>query len=779
MPSIWTIVAFFMLSSPTLAKSVWVESGPEAGHVIDVAVGKDKTWATTRAGVLNRENDNATWRHFTSFPINTQLIAESPSGTVWATTRDRLLQWTPGSGRATAVAALPEGTLSVSLVANVHGVFVAIRGTSAGIYYFPESSTGNGTSLQPVLENVDPWRLSIDPLSGFVAAATLDAGLWVLEEGAFEQIDDHTSISSVAYVDGELWHAEHSDDGPSIIQRQGEPVCEIDSGTVISMAAMDGRLICVMDSINGPSSKLRTCGAITPKATHACGESITVLGSENSANPRTVDLHPTGLWTLKDGDLLVGSFRRGPFRVESNQDGGTSELSALAIRTDRSGFRSTIASGVTEGPKGLVVALMSTGVFEGPDEKGNWAPLEASKENWSLLPVSDVMSLTSTNGTLFAVDFEGVSIRDTDGNWSRFRGVYLESGGRRNGLMQVVLKDPNTLLARDYMGNIWESSQQGWQQCKAPRTDRIDQQAGSALPLLATSKGLFVYANCQEYPQALRVGSDGNAWSSMGYASGDWVATTGKLFYKNEVISSLPNIPVAAMNSAGERTVLALLNGNVLLCSAVSKECTQPTTKLPSPINDIGWLDDDTIWAAQERGTLLIAKPEESLSENATIAEASFTFTFLNNGQAGGPSSPSQDGTGGSGQSVGAPNQTVQLLIPPWRGLGSPGWQMNKDNSPKGKLQANQDSASEATTTAPQSTTTQSAVAQPSMRESFRTWLLPFLFIATPLLGWVWLLIRRKNEPRNALTRFRAKKNHAARTRSRRKRNTDKNRRSL
>lgn len=597
----------------------WRAAGPERGHVIDVAVLADAVLASSRPGVLRADRALRRWSRDPRFPAGAAHLALAADGAVWTDAMGAI--WRV-RGRAERVAALPMGGAAVDLEAVEGGVLVAVRGEGAGLL-----RVGDDGAMTTVLNGVDPWVLAANGAE--VWAGTLDHGLYRSTDGGahFLPVADvagaDVAVSALA-VDGDTPLVAWAD---GRVTRGEETLCALGAGPASAVARLGGAVVVVADGAEGPHGGLQGCGE---------GKVEAVAGWPSTEDG--LDLAPTGLWPLPGERLLMGTFRAGP--VVGDPQGG-----AFA----RTGFRATLTSATATTEAGeLIVALMSTGLF-GTTDGDAWA--NEATANPRRGPVSDVMDLLATGPRLTVADFEGLTV-GRGATWYRSDGVQVAGAGRSNALVGLAEDAAGGLWGRDVTGQLWHREPTGWTACGETGVLRFEGK-GEALKVV-TGAGYATLGEC--------AGSVGPVWPDLGVevtdirSDGRWAVGHGRTWHDGEITGEVrlgAVVAVATREVDGHTEVLAAFGDGGLMRCVDGKSCAKAAADLPSPVSSVGWLGDGTVWAAEVRGSVLVADP--SGRETA----------FVDSGAVSPP-------TGAPGAPVAAPTLTASLHVPPWRTIGRP-----------------------------------------------------------------------------------------------------------
>ena len=598
----------------------WIEAGPERGHVIDVAVAAGQVFVATRVGVMRAAPTLDHWERDSRFPVDVQRIVAQSNALRWAVTSSAA--WPVTDEVFGTPISLPTGGTVDALATPAGDLLVAIRGGAdgQGVWRLRE---GEAPSL--ALGGVDPWALAGS--GNDVWLGTLGDGLRVSHDGGstWDVSIPTGEVSALLVDDGEIW-AGWSDGrltrGPS-----ATVACMAGDGPPYAIARVAGAIRFLVDGAFGTRPELDTCadgGAVSR---------VNLLTPDDEPVTR----FPTGLWSLDADHALLGDFRQGPFLV--TRDG---------VSLKRSNFRATItAKGVVDGEGRVILALMGTGTYIGGPE--GWGPV--SRELGPNRPVSDAVDVVTDGDRLIIADFEGLSIR-TGEVWTREPGVALDGAGRQNGLIELAPGPAGALIGRDFNGALWEQHPGGWRTCA---TGSVVRMAGEADHLiLTTAKGFRRLDSCDE-PAA-------EAWPGLvvrgvlgARTDGHWLATPDGLYRDGAPIAAQHFGLVSALAGRGDSVLVATHEKIVYLCTPAG--CAAATARLPGPVNTIGWLPNDRIFATEAEGTLLVAEGSSSVS--------SF--------HVGGLHTVARGKLGPTIRLMGGPAPGSILNVPPWRQIGRAG----------------------------------------------------------------------------------------------------------
>ena len=560
-------ILYYILCSVALA---WEVIGPERGHVLDADVGEKEVLVTTRVGVMRAPSDVMYWERDSRFPPDTKRVAVWDKG-AWAAPPTQLWEIQEESMRL--VSTFPKSVV-VDLDAQQDGtVFAGVRGNSTGVWRVPV----NGAA-QHVLTNVEPWVILAEAQNVWVG--TIDSGLWLSEEGkAFAQVSTG-GIVAIEKVAERVWIS--LPDGRILDARSQQEIVRIDGGFASKMAAIEkNKAFLTVTSPNRKAHPFQIVedGELTP---------ITKLKVDEDGG----FIGPTGAWALSDGDVLVGTFRRGPLRWDGQ------------LSLARTGFQATVSGGGAIDKWGRVVmAFMGTGVYKWQDGAVFPHPLEG--------PVTDSIAVQSVLGQIVVLDFEGIKLLEENGEWSKVDGVADQGKRIRNSLRDVAKSSDSQWWGLDHYGQLWGDSGDGWQLCALRQGIRFDGDGDSLL--VATQQG-YAEPHCTELQlvhQQIKNMKDSRSL-------GDWVAISEQLFYQDQVVSELPEAKVDSLVQDGAGVLLSLRHEPLLRCE---ESCEEVAPALSEPILALGRLPDGRIWALEQKGTLLV----DDGTENTPPAWYTFT----------------------------------------------------------------------------------------------------------------------------------------------------------
>ncbi len=548
----------------------WQPFGPERGHVVDVAVGERRVSVATRVEVLTADPDLAQWARDPRFPPDTRCLAYGPKGTGWAASPGQI--WRVKREPSLAVD-LGDGSHAVDLAVTGEDVLIAaVRGRTQGVWRVVHGD--QGLNVERLLPDQDPWRVIAHKDQVWVG--TVDGGLWHSANGGlnFEQEMSGVGVTALAWVDGAPWAALH--DGRVLNASNGQEITRLSRGWLTSLASAGDRVLATADGPGHvPPLFAIQDGEVTP-------EPIPDL------EPSTSLPRPTGVWSLDQETVLMGTFRLGPFRLDE-----------AGMNPARSGFRSGVTGGAAVDSEGrLIVALMGTGVYE-RQQDGTWKVQGGSKG-----PVTDAVNVAALTNGVAVLDFEGVAWRGNSGKWSRLKGVEIPHTGRRNALVDVGVDASGTWWGVDVQQALYQATAEGWKPCSSPPVSRLD---GDGERLVAVgSRDFLRLTDCETEPVKALEGLRVSPADSR--VVGSWVAAPGQLIRDGVRVASLPVSPVVAVAARGDEILVASGDGSVSLCTADGCESAASSTREPAVA--VGWLPDGRLWLAESRGTLLVSGGE-------------------------------------------------------------------------------------------------------------------------------------------------------------------------
>jgi len=544
-----------------LASPAWSPIGPERGHVVDASIGENRVVVATRVGVMTAASPSDIWERDPRYPEGTRRVAVWQEG-AWAGPPGQL--WEVGEESTRLVHSFTGG-IAVDLVTTDEGrVFAAVRGPSGGAVWRADP----GGTAERVLTDIDPWTLCTR--GDEVWLGTVDRGLWVSRDGGeqFESVEEG-GVSALGLVDGELWAG--FSDGRILNVDEDEEQLRIQGGHASSIAGMgpDRALVTVISPMGqaGPLQQIDG-SSIRPIQKLKVDEDVGYLG-------------PTGAWALQNGEVLVGTFRRGPLLWDGSQ-----------LRLARTNFQAFVSGGAAIDAQGrLLMAGMGTGVYV-------WQDGEFGAHLAGQGPVTDTVAVKRIGDQVSVVDFEGIVTLGANGQWTREEGVQDIQRSQRNGLVDVGRDDQGTLWGIDGDGRLHKREADQWRRCKVQQALRLD---GDGPHLVVATKQGFLQPNCDQAISAF----DFDAPADQSRALGGWVAVPSKLYGGGRLKSSLPSGEIQAL-SVGEKGLLVAIAGQpVLHCTP---ECEAITAPPPSEIDALGWLPDGRVWAMEKKGSVLIAE---------------------------------------------------------------------------------------------------------------------------------------------------------------------------
>ena len=619
-----TVVLSLLLGFPAEAGALpgWRAVGPERGAVLDVLVSGDDVYAVSGTGVLKSNRTLARWSRQPRFPENVRRLAAGKDAVVWAITDERA--WRLGAQPQSV--GLPGSKVVVSAAVGSRGdLLVAVRGEGKGVWRLRP-----GSEPEQVLAGIDPWTLLFHNSGLWVG--TLGSGLRVShDDGAtFETVAEAGEVSVLASVKGELWVG--WSDGRVNRGRKNEPVCQLASPP-LGIAAVGGVVQVLAEPQNGAVPRLSSCKSGTEL-------SHTEIPRPDG-DPNLVE--PSGLWSLGDGSALLGDFRRGPMLVDPN---GTH-----LARTD---FRATFTSAVASHPDGRVVLVLArTGTYVG--DGNGWDPL---------LPNENNPAFSAGDATDVALDGQRVVIADQAGvtvgrgsTWIRSEGVSLEGGEARNALVELGIGAASQLFARDAKGGLWAGGGRGWEKCATAGALSIE--GSGANLVVVTESGALRLTSCSEAARQAWPAIVLTEWQTA-RTDGHWLATPTALYRDGREwvdaafgsISAIASRTIAQSEggSPSPEVLVATTKGSLFRCTEAG--CGEATQPLPGQVHTIGWFADGRIFAAESRGTVLVA---DETGRAPAFTDAAFAY---------GPSP--EPARGATAANLGMPSKWE---LPPWRGV--------------------------------------------------------------------------------------------------------------
>ena len=534
----------------------WEVVGPERGHVLDADVGTEEVLVTTRVGVMRSSISLEQWERDSRFPPDTKRVAVWNDG-AWAAPPTQL--WEIEAESMRLVATFPKSVI-VDLDAQEDGtVFAGVRGAQKGVW-----RVTSGGGAQHVLTKVEPWTILAEGQNVWVG--TIKSGLWLSEQGQpFQQVATG-SITSLEKVGERIWLG--LPDGRILDARNHREVVAIEGGFASTIAELDENNAFL--TIISPTRKAHPFQVLEDDEL----TEITKLRVDEDGG----FIGPTGAWSLRNGQALVGSFRRGPLRWSGK------------LSLARTGFHATVSGGGALDKWGrLVMAFMGTGVYRWQNGEIYPHPLEG--------PVTDSIAVKSVLGQIVVLDFEGINLLDEDGEWRRVDSVPDKGKRMRNSLRDVAKSSEDTWWGLDHYGRLWMNAEEKWELCPLRGGIRFD--GDGATLLVATEKG-YAQVNCQE--KAFVHTHIGNMKDSR--SLGEWVAISESLFYQDQMIASIPEGKVDALVADGAGVLLSIRNEPLLRCETA---CEEVAPALSEPILALGRLPDERIWALEQKGTLLFS----------------------------------------------------------------------------------------------------------------------------------------------------------------------------
>lgn len=589
------MIAPLLLVLPVLAAPGWRAVGPERGQLLDADAGPDTISVVTRVGVLTAGTDAWTWRRDGRFPLDTRRVAIGPDGVPWAATAGSLWRL-PGAGEAPTPGAnpggdpvpdaptkarstaLPPGHAAVDLVTTGRGTLLAaVRGPSPKVLRVVDE--GGVLTAEEVLDGVDPWCLASRGEETWLG--TTASGLWrSTDDGrTFERVLRKGGVTALGVVGDRVLAA--FTDG-RLVDASTEAVLHEAPGLLVTAIAADGDTAVL--TLAGPQS------GVGPLATLVDGtltpvEMAPLDGDEG--HPR-----PSGAWALPSGQgVLIGTSSQGPATL---RDG------ALAFA--RAGFQATVGGGAAIDDTGrLLLGLMGTGVYLTTDGGVTWKAQTGANG-----PVTDAVAVVALGTSLAVLDFDGVALLDPAGTWKRVPGTENPNPGRRSGLQDLTAGAGGAWWGLDTAGQLWQRLGSTWTRCADTGGFHLDGQ-GDAI-YLATGKGMLRVTGCAEPNPSAGTPAVQTDWSQA-RAAGPWLATPGALWRDGRRVSALPPARITALATRDDRVLLGLATGEVLECAG--ETCAAVGSRIPGEVAAVGWLPDGRAWAAERRGTLLVAEGDQ------------------------------------------------------------------------------------------------------------------------------------------------------------------------
>jgi hypothetical protein len=622
-PNFRRLLPLLLLAGSAQAAPAWVPIGPERGHVVSAAVGEDAVSVISRVGVMTADTRLSAWRRDPRFPPETRRIAYGPDGRIWAAPAGRLwrVEGELPHERTDLVLCMPDGSTAVDLETTGTGtLLMAVRGTKPGIVRLDASKVqlpaieGEGENADPrcqsrpadtplemqarnapydfspfevVLPDVDPWRIATH--GKLVLVGTVNAGLWFSRDDgrSFTKIMEDSPISAVAFRGDEPWAG--LPDGRLVRGNPPTPVTYLALGAIQDIAALSNEVL-----VANRWGLARWTEA----------EGLVRLGL--NLNEEQPGESVTGLWSISGREALVGTFRRGPLKWSEG-----------ALVPARTGFQSAVVGGAAADRQGRVIlALMGTGVYLSGDSGRTWTPQVGGDA-----PVTDAVSVSSGDDSFVVVDFDGWTVRDASGRWTRYPGTTpTVQDGRRNGITAIGRDEKGGWWGIDGLQGLWSFNGRAWDRCLFVGAVRFDG-AGHNLRLVAT-QGFYrfdpkvtVQQDCSAPWVPTRQDLPRQASLSSVRIEGEWMALPGELRYAGVKVADLPPDGASAIATRGDETLLGLSSREVMVCKGQGSaaRCEVLSPPLPSPAQAIGWLPDGRIWVAEPLGTIL-AREETSAS---------------------------------------------------------------------------------------------------------------------------------------------------------------------
>jgi hypothetical protein len=636
-----------MILLPWSASAGWQEVGPERGHVIDAAASAESVWVSSRAGVLRASLDMASWGRDPRFPRDTRQIAASPGGALWATPGQSI--WRAGDG-AEQLHRLDAGSLAVELVPlGERGVLALVRGAQPGVLALLPAADGAMEAVWS-LRGEDPWAALADGAEVWVA--TVDGGLWKSDDGArsFEREDRDLAVDALGLVAGQALAA--TAEGGILDLRRGRSVGAAPGHRFVAIAD-DGGLPLLVSTGGGPgqSSVLRLEG----------GDPVPV---ELSAFQDDIGLlTPTRAWSLPGQGALLGTFREGPIHIQ----GGKASLA-------RDGFRAGVTGGAAMDDAGrLLVAMMGTGTYVSDDDGETWRQEEGGDA-----PVTDAVEVIALGSRFAVLDFEGLTVQDRAGTWHRWPYPQGLQPGQHQGIVDLAQAGDDATWGLDAQGGLWRFHGGSWARCTGGGGVAIDSDGARGWML---GRGVRLLGACDREPSAAWPGSPALPGTDQGALALPWVVAGGALWRDGQRVTQLAPGRVAAMAGRRDDALIAYESGAVLACDAGGCERLDPP--LPSAVRALGWTSDGRVWAAEQRGTVLVSGGSTSpaawyLPGGGSVPDGSLFRLeaphWLRIQQPGPPVGHGQPGAGAPGQAQAAPAPQPSAAEPASPARGSILW---------------------------------------------------------------------------------------------------------
>ena len=546
----------------------WDAVGPERGHVLDAAVGHNEILVTTRVGVMSADLGDGgigVWRRDARFPTDTRRIVAGADGVWWCAAWNALWHVT---GDQTTLVPLASGSAAVDIAVTESGVAIAaVRGETSAVIRVGS----DGSAPLIVLGGVDPWCLVTRGSQVWVG--TLGQGLWVSDDDGLSFTEDMSgaSITALGFVGEHLWLGVR--DGRFMDYTAGVWLGSVESGWVMAMAQSENGAL-----VHSSTQDFRDFLSFWD------GMSLSTVPLR-SLGGDFVEPNLTGLWSLPDGSVLVGTFRRGPFVYAAGQ-----------LRPARSEFRATVIRGAARRGEDLMVAAMGTGVYLSDATLEQWVAMSSGGSD---TPVTDTVALSKAGEALIAVDFEGVVRLDPSGDWYRVPGASDPSAPSTNSLTDVRADGQGRWWGITMSGHLLRFQDDRWLVCSSPYVRRLD---GCDEHLVAlTDEGFHKLESCDRletrvWPHVPIPENPEDARADAG-----WLAVPGALYDQGELFAQLPPGPIEAMAGRPDEVLLAI-GGTVHTCR--DGTCRSLGSRFNAPIADVGWLADGRVWVAEATGTV-------------------------------------------------------------------------------------------------------------------------------------------------------------------------------
>ena len=558
------ILSLCIIASAEELSSHWVAVGPERGHVLDADVSEKEVVVATRVGVMRADPELGLWERDTRFPYDTKRVTLWDDG-AWGAPPGQL--WVIEGDETTLVKEF-KGGIAVDIDSTKDGVvFAAVRGGVPNVYRADSSG-----DISVVLSDVDPWKVSVH--QGVVWVATTNKGLWRSADNGeqFQQLSTG-GVTAIGHVGEETWFS--LADGSIVSATSGETKVKIQGGFASSIAGTaPNKAFLTVASMRGQAHPLQRLfdQELSP---------ITKMRVDNDSGLMTT----TGAWPLINGDVMIGSFRRGPLRY-SNQ-----------LEPARTGFQATVSRGAATDRWGrMVMALMGTGVYH----------LENAEfvSNVGNGPVTDAVMVKRIGDNIIVVDFEGILMYLENGSWARMKGVADGIRPQNNVLIDVSRDAQRQWWGIDAEGRLWSRQDGRWLNCGPREGLRLE---GEGEHLLLASKPGYRRVSCEDiepiYPEIDSVKSR---------SVGGWIASPGALYLNGKKLHSLADSAIEAIALDNDGVLVAQTDVGILSCT--DNGCDQVASAPNEWLLNIGRFSNGRIWGLEYRGSMLVVSDAEERS---------------------------------------------------------------------------------------------------------------------------------------------------------------------